>query len=222
MNRSPSPDGPPTVLPLGVVLAGGASRRYGTPKALARLGGSRLVDRVRAALERVVPQPVAIANDPALAAEIGLPFRPDLLPGGGAMAGVHAALAWAAERGRPGALVLACDMPFVAPALLARLLDEALGAGALAVAPESAGRRGVEPLCAWYATALLPTLEERLRRDARSLRGLWADLPLRRIPAAEVAAYGDPELLFLNVNTPAERARAEGLLAAEQEAHAGG
>jgi hypothetical protein len=49
--------------------------------------------------------------------------------------------------------------------------------------------------------------------------GSWAlhpllDLvPTRRIPLAEVERFGDPELLFLNVNTPTDHQRAERIAA---------
>src|SRR5687767_8887411 len=92
--------------PLGVILAGGASRRFGTPKALATVGGRRIIDRVRDALSAAVADVVVSANEQDLFVDLGLPMRADEVAGLGALGGIHTALRWAAERGRSGALVV--------------------------------------------------------------------------------------------------------------------
>lgn len=193
--------------PLGVILAGGESRRYGSPKALATVGGARIIDRVRAALAAAVDDVALVANDAALYADLRLPTRPDAQRGLGTLGGILSALLWAREERRPGALVVACDMPFLSPPLLRRLLAGA--ADADVVAPESGGRRGLEPLCAWYGVGCVPAIEAEVERGERHIIGFFDDVRVRRIPLAEVRAFGDPDVLFLNVNTPAERSRAE-------------
>jgi molybdopterin-guanine dinucleotide biosynthesis protein A len=209
--------------PFGAVLAGGESRRYGSPKALAVVGGERIIDRVVAVLARVTPDLVLLANEPDLFADLGLPTRPDVRPGLGALGGIHTGLLWARETGRPGILAVACDMPFPCEDLLARLRDEAFpgtaadgrGPGGAAppdvAIPESGGRRGVEPLFAAYGVGCLPAIEAQVERDDRRMIGFHAAVRVRRIPLAEVARLCDPERAFLNVNTPGERQRAEGL-----------
>lgn len=213
---------PDSVLPpfpsLGAVLAGGASRRFGEPKALASVGGVRLVDRVVSAVREVVRDPVLITQHPERFAHLGLPARPDLTPHGGPLAGVQTALRWAAELGHDGALVVACDMPFVSAALLRRVLEEAAG-GALAVAPESASRFGVEPLCAWYSVALLEPVEQRLRHGERALGPLLLESGARRIPLQEVERIAAPEVLFFNVNTRADQTCAEEIARRGEEQH---
>lgn len=195
----------------GAILAGGLSRRYGSPKALATIGGTPIVERVRAALGAVCPDIVVIANDQALYVGLGLPIRPDDRPGFGVLGGILTALLWAREEGRPGALAVACDMPFLSPDLLRRLLD--LSDGADVVAPESGGKRGVEPLCAWYGVGCIPAIEAELDRGDRHIVGFFDDVRVRRLPLDEVRTFGDPGVLFLNVNTPEERERAERIAA---------
>lgn len=194
---------------LGAIIAGGSSTRYGSPKALAEVGGARVVDRVAAALRAVVAADdvVAIVNDASLAQAIGLPHRPDTLHGAGALAGVHAALLWAAERGRAGAITVACDMPFLEPALLHEILSRSSDADA--VLPESEGRRGVEPLCAYYATSCLRAIEAAAARGDARMIGFHADVRIARVPLAVVRTFGDPAELFRNLNTPADRAAAQ-------------
>src|SRR5690606_22361496 len=99
---------------IGAVIAGGASSRFGSPKALATVGGTRVVDRVIRSLRTALGHRdvIAIVNDADLASRIGLPHRADVRAGAGALGGVHAALVWARERGSDGVLAAGCDMPF--------------------------------------------------------------------------------------------------------------
>lgn len=197
--------------PLGAILAGGESRRYGSPKALARVGGARIIDRVVAALRQVTPDLVLLANEPGLFGHLSVPARPDARPGLGALGGIHTGLLWAREEGRPGILAVACDMPFPSVELLARLRDDAWGSGdpADVVVPESRGRRGVEPLFAAYGVGCIGAIEARADAGDRRMISFHEDVRVRRLPLADVEALCDPERAFLNVNTPADRDRAE-------------
>jgi molybdopterin-guanine dinucleotide biosynthesis protein A len=201
----------------GCILAGGASSRYGSPKALAPVGGVRVVDRVAAALRAALraaaaAEPIeilAIVNDAGLAGQIGLRHRPDILRGVGPLAGVHSALHWARELGANGVLAAGCDMPFLEPALLADLVRRS--AGRDVVIPASEGPRGMEPLCAFYGTGCLPAIEAAVaRRDTRMV-GFHDALRVEVVPLAAVRSFGDPARMFLNVNTEADRLTAERL-----------
>jgi len=166
------------------------------------------VERVRDALAEAVRDVVLVANEPALFADLHLPTRGDRTPGLGAIGGIETALRWAMEMGRPGALCVACDMPFVSPALLREIATRAGSGDADAVVPESGGRRGFEPLCAWYSAACLPAVERALASGDRSLAALVDAVRAERIPLADVRRFGEPDVIFLNVNTPDDHRRA--------------
>ncbi|HEX6537186.1 MAG TPA: molybdenum cofactor guanylyltransferase [Gemmatimonadaceae bacterium] len=189
----------------GVILAGGLATRYGgLPKGLERVDGRRVVDRVADALAATTDELLLIANDPAARDWLpGTRVAGDARPGLGSLGGIHAALVRA---GTP-VLVVAWDMPFVSAPLLAEL--RALGETADAAVPESDSRRGVEPLCAYYAPACVAPIERRL--DAGDLRviGFYDDVRVARLAADRVRRHGDPARLFMNVNTPGELALAE-------------
>lgn len=194
---------------LGAILAGGMSRRFGSPKALAEVGGRAIVARVRDALALVVRDVVLVANEPGLFAHLDLPIRGDDVPGLGAIGGVRKALAWAREERRAGALCVACDMPFVSADLLRLIVSRVEGTEADAVVPESGGRRGVEPLCAWYSVACIPAVDGLIARATGAAMGALLDrVRVERIPRMEVARVGDPDVLFLNVNTAEDHWRA--------------
>jgi molybdopterin-guanine dinucleotide biosynthesis protein A len=193
-------------------MAGGRNTRYGAIKALERVGGVRIIDRVIQVLEEVTPAIVLIANDAEAYASVDLPTRGDVRPDAAALGGLLTALRWAQEQKRSGALAVACDMPFLSHRLLQALTQRAAQQDADVVAPESGSRRGLEPLCAWYSTRCIPALESAIDRGDLRLIAFHDDVRVRRIPLEEVRRYGDPETLFLNVNTREERERAERML----------
>jgi molybdopterin-guanine dinucleotide biosynthesis protein A len=206
---------------LAVLLAGGGSTRYGSPKALAEVAGRSILARGLETLDAAVGGAVIVANDPAPYASSGREIRPDVRPGAGVLGGILTAVGWAGELGREAAVVLACDMPFVSAGLLRRLVEDA-GAGRISI-PESAGPRGVEPLCAVYGVECAEPISRALDRGERAIISFFSDVEVRRLPLPEVRRYGDPDRLFFNVNRPEERRRAEELAGrADPDAPAGG
>ncbi|TVR56450.1 MAG: molybdopterin-guanine dinucleotide biosynthesis protein B [Gemmatimonadales bacterium] len=185
---------------LGVVLAGGESRRFGGMKALASFQGEPMARRALRLLEGVFPEVVLVTGHPAVMALAPGATLPDRIPGLGPLGGLHAALHEARSRGLTGVLLLACDMPAVPPSLVTRILVEAEASGARAVVPGIPGDlRGSshpllrEPLCAWYSVTCLPEVEARVGPELgpelgpgvdRSLMGLLDAVEARILPLA--------------------------------------
>lgn len=200
---------------LGAILAGGRNRRYGAHKALVELGGTRIIDRVADAVSVAASRVVVVANEPELYADIASEVRPDVQPGLGALGGIHTALRWARDADCDVALTVACDMPFVPGELLARLVDEADRTAA--TLPASDGPRGLEPLCAVYGTGCLAAIEAAIARGDRAVVSFFEDVDLRVLDVETVARYGRAEDMFMNVNRPRDRVRAESILASRGE-----
>ena len=190
----------------GVILAGGRATRYGgEAKGLERVGGVRVIDRVALALAQAADSLLLIANDPLAKTWLpGVRVEGDVRSGEGSLGGIHAGLVHA----KSPVLVVAWDMPFVSSALLEAL--RALGErGADVAVPESDSARGLEPLCAWYGPSCIAPIERVLDAGNRRAIAFHDAVRVTRMPAAEVAAFGDAERLFLNVNSPSELALAE-------------
>ena len=196
-------------VPRGVsaaILAGGHARRFGgADKASLIVGGARIIDRQLAALETVADDIRIVTNEPDRYATLGVRVILDQIAGAGPLGGLHAALADAVHG---AVIVLACDLPFVTPALL-QLLVSQFGDGEEidAVVPQSA--RGLEPLCAVYAKRCADQARHRIDRGDLYTRGLLDDVRVR-VLGPEVLAPYDDESVFLNVNTPHDYARATG------------
>jgi molybdopterin-guanine dinucleotide biosynthesis protein A len=192
----------------GVILAGGGATRFGgRPKGLEVVGGERILDRlVRVMTAALGGSPLLVANAADAASwRPDLRVVPDVRPGFGSLGGIYTAVVEA-----PAPLVaVAWDMPFVAEGLLRRLAEGLREHDAFL--PQSGGRRGVEPLCAAYGPACRGAIERSL--DERDLRAIafHERIGVGILPLSEVARYGDPELLFFNVNTADDLARTDGM-----------
>ncbi len=182
---------------LGAILAGGGSRRFGSPKTLARLHGKPLW---RVAAERLAPvcdDVVAVVNHPGVAQAVALETLPDRRPLLGPLGGIDAALARARRGGQAGALVLAVDMPWVETAAL-RSLADAWREHRRVCLPRAGPPFGFHPLCGVYPNTTLGPLVRALA--ARSLEtGAFAQSldPL-------VVDTGLPASTFRGVNRPGD------------------
>jgi aminoglycoside 6-adenylyltransferase len=139
----------------GVLLVGGASERFGSPKALASFRGETLGERAWRTLSEVCAEVVAVGKaDDAL----DLPFSV-LDDGSAEHAPVFGVLAGLRAATHEMCLVLPVDTPLVT----ADLLRELLRAGAV---PQTGPLPGV------YSKAVLPELESRVAAGELSLRGV--------------------------------------------------
>ena len=195
--------------PVGVVLAGGESRRMGRDKATLPLpalsampatwGGS-LPGRAALRLAAVCAEVVLADRGRGLVPELR---SIDDGPGSGPAAGIlGAALAW------PGRslLVLACDLPEVPEPLLREL---ARPSGFDWVVPRWQGK--IEPLCALYRPPALAALDRQVARGSLGPHRL-AEAPglsIRYLGSELLARFGLPERMFRNLNTPEELERWE-------------
>jgi FdhD protein len=181
----------------GVLLAGGASRRMGAPKAGLPWREGTLGGTVLATL-RAVCRDVVIAGHGAGLHEGAARRLPDLQPGLGPLAGVEVALASGLDAHY---LVCACDAPHLGVPALRRLATAAPEAPAACFA-DADGRRTPLPLRI-HADMLAP-LRAYLAAGQRSVHGF-----LDAIGAARIVA-SDAELAHLGgVNTPADLARSQ-------------
>ena len=192
----------------GAILAGGGATRFGgRAKGLEVVGGERILDRLVRAFESALGElPLLVANAPDAAN-----WRPDLRtvsdvqPGFGALGGIYTAVMTA-----PAPVVcVAWDMPFVSETLIRALADGLEQHDAML--PQSDGRRGVEPLCAAYGPACRDAIAASLAAGDLRAIGFHDRIRVGILPLEQVRALANPDLLFFNVNTADDLARADQL-----------
>ena len=180
----------------------------GSNKALLEVGGCGMLHRTAGLLRPLVDDLFLVADDPAPYAGLGLPVFPDLLPGRGALGGIHTALARAVH---PRLLCVACDMPLIRPALLELLLGA--GDGEDALLPRIGG--WPEPLLAVYGRGALPAIERALAGGRLRVLDALAGVRLRFLEEDALAAADPGYRSFVNVNTPDELEAARSIAAAD-------
>lgn len=187
--------------PPGVILAGGRSSRMGgRDKAFLLLAGRPLIAHVT---DRLAPQVSALAvNLTAGAALPGVAVLTDPVAGQpGPLAGVLAAMDWAAARGADRVVTVPVDAPFLPSDLVARL---AAAPGA-AVAADADGTW--HPTVAIWPVAEAGTLAGALARGTRRVRAFAEAI------GAVPVAFPDPAA-FRNLNTPEDLAAADAMVQA--------
>jgi len=180
-----------------VILAGGRSRRMGEDKALLELRGIPLIQRAKNLLQPWVSELVISANLVEKYRFLGLPVIPDVFPGQGPMAGIHAAMSGSAL---DAFLVLACDMPCVTPALLTGLLQDHEGVD-LVVPVTSDGR--THPLCGLYRRSCLAEFHHRLLHSQNRLMDVFKNPALKvKFLHPSGGSFRDSDLT--NINTKSD------------------
>jgi molybdopterin-guanine dinucleotide biosynthesis protein A len=174
----------------GVLLTGGASTRMGTDKARLVVQGETLAARAARVLSAVCDPVVEVG--PRVS---GLPAIEEDPRGAGPLV---ALLAGVGALGNPRVVVLlACDLPFVEPALLQLLVDRP---GTGTVIPVVDGR--FQYACARYGPAALDEAATALRQGMSSLRAI-ASADCEYLTESDWAGVASART-FADVDTPAD------------------
>jgi molybdopterin-guanine dinucleotide biosynthesis protein A len=196
----------------GVILAGGVSRRLEKNKALERIGGKALIERVIDSLVPLTTEVLAVVARPEQATALRLPpslrVVSDRYPGGGSLGGIFTGLEASAE---PWSLVVACDMPFLNRELLRHLIAQSSNVDA--VVPCLGGQP--EPLHALYSKACLAPMERMLRAGQLKIAPLFEAVRVRYVDEATIDRIDPRHLSFFNINTQADLEEAVRLLQCE-------
>lgn len=183
----------------GVILAGGANRRFGgNPKTTAVIGGKTIIFRILETIREFFDEIIIVTNTPG-------DFRHykdvlitcDRYPGAGPLAGIHAAMQLTDNE---SLFVFAGDMPFLNREIIANQIGEYRKSACEILVPSV--NNLIEPLHAIYKKSTLERLEK-LLTDAKnhSVRDLIAISDTRYM-----TLQNDVGVLraFSNINTPSD------------------
>lgn len=191
----------------GIILAGGLGTRMGhTRKALMKVGGRPIIDRLLSVYEPLFSEILIASREAGDYADYGYPVAEDRFEARSSLTGIHAGLdAMQATHG----FFSACDAPFLQAGLVQRLLAHVDPADDVVIPLKEDGYR--EPLCAVYSKRCLPHVASQLEQEDYKIIRFFDKVRVREVPVAELSA-GDPDFLsFFNVNRPEDLAEAEKL-----------
>lgn len=172
----------------------------GADKATLELpNGVTFVEQVVSVARAVADDVVLLGTPAALPAALArMTVLPDERPDCGPLGGLAALLAYAAPR---PALLLACDMPRLTPAVLERLLASADAAHSAVVFRQAPPRQGFHACCGLYLPQALPVVRAQLAAGDLRMQNLLARLNVRALtPDAQTLAA------LANVNSPEDLA----------------
>ena len=199
------------------INAGGQSSRMGTDKAFVDLLGQPLIEHI---IGRVAglgqAETMLITNRPDDYAHLGLPMVGDVLPDKGSLGGIYTALHHSQTA---YTLVVACDMPFLNPALLRHMVGLCVGDQYDVIVPRVDGYP--QGLHAIYSQGCVEPIRARLEADRLKVIGFYDDVRVRYLDEAEYAPLNPDGLSFSNVNTPEELAEARRVAAAKNQREGG-
>ena len=185
------------------ILTGGQARRFsGRDKSrlVTEPGGLTILERQLSMLAPLVSETLIVTSAlrlPDFAGVAGGRAVADAYPGTGPLGAILTALDAADAE---AIFVLGGDMPGVPAALVSALARRHEAGGHDVTAPASV--RGLEPLAAIYSRAARAGLLRALMSGDLSLQQALRGLRLDVMPAPDVAAHGDPDRLFRNINAP--------------------
>jgi molybdopterin-guanine dinucleotide biosynthesis protein A len=193
-----------TIACSGAILAGGLNTRMGGKnKALLSIGGKKILEHLKTALDGLFSELLLVTNSPLETLSWDRLMVADLICVRSSLTGVHAGVF---HGSCPYVFVTACDTPFLRPELVSFLLGQ-VGPRWDVVIPET--EKGLQPLCAIYSKQCLKPIEEQLTKESPRIVDFFPSVRVKKIPEEQLR-QADPELVsFFNVNTPQDLAVAE-------------
>ena len=191
----------------GVILSGGLATRFeGKEKALMRIDGRRILDRIYGVFKDLFDEIILVTNNPSQFLEWDLDIVTDLFDIRSSLTGIHAGLFYARH---PYAYFTACDAPFLKRELIEIILAGIDAKTDIVIPETSAGR---EPLCAVYSKRCLNPAEQHIKQKKLKIQLALRKCRIKTI-SEKILRSKDPELIsFFNINSPEDLERAEELV----------
>ncbi len=178
----------------GIILAGGFSSRFGTNKALAKIGSRKLIEHIIFRIEPLFKELIIVTNDPLDYVDLGKTIVTDIVPHQGPLGGIYTGLFFSRYE---YAFVVACDMPFINPQFVQFLIDNAPGNDV--VVPTFDGK--FEPLHAVYGKRCLGHMKRLLEQNRRQVMAVFKHVKTLKVSEEQIKKF-DPEMrCFFNINT---------------------
>ncbi len=170
------------------IIAGGQSKRFGSPKYRAKIGRLRLID-MAVSLARQLSQDIMIISGlEAIKKEFELPVFADKFPRCGPLAGIHSALIHATTE---WVAVLPVDMPLLKAEFYFSLYEQRKHNTPIVAETN----KGIEPMVSLWPRSAIPTIERALKDKQFKIHSV-----LQALSAVQVLFPPKDAIHFFNVN----------------------
>ncbi len=184
----------------GVILAGGKSRRYGRNKALEKIDGVPLIERVTGVMRPIFQHLILVTNTPEEYSYLNLPMYEDLVKNLGPLGGIFTALTLIPS---DSGFFVACDMPSLNGKLIRHILENRGDFDV--VIPMVSGK--LETLHALYSKRCLPAIKKLIDASEYQVFRFFPEVSVRYVDEAQIRAFDPGIESFFNINRPQELRR---------------
>ena len=192
----------------GIILAGGKGHRIATNKAFLTVGNRPIIADTIDTLRSLFNEILIITNDPEAYSSLDVEKVKDIIPGKGPLGGLYTGLTVSKT---VHSYVVACDMPFLNPALINYMLEQRDGFDI--IVPQSVV--GLEPLHAIYSKNCIEPILRRLDNGDLKVQSFFGEVKVKYIRQTEIERF-DPELrTFFNINYREDVHKVKALLNSE-------
>jgi molybdenum cofactor guanylyltransferase len=174
-----------------VILAGGKSSRFGSPKELARFDESRLIDISIKIAEELTSNVFIISKNNFLMFSRNLPVYSDLVPNCGPLGGIYSALHFSQNN---WIATIPCDMPLLNPEIYRYLFSKRKNKLPIVAKSEN----GLEPLVAIWHKDSFEIIKCKIQNKKFSTRNCQSELEVIKVDVTQMKNYKNE--WFFNVN----------------------
>lgn len=182
------------------IIAGGQSKRFGSPKYRAKIGRLRLIDMAVSLARQLSPNIMIISGLEAIKKEFELPVFADKFPRCGPLAGIHSALIHATTE---WVAVLPVDMPLLKAEFYFRLYEQR-NSNTPVVAQTN---KGLEPMVSLWPRLAAPIIEQALKDKQFKIHFV-----LQELSAVHVLFPKEKSIHFFNFNFKSDLNLIQGFL----------
>jgi len=176
----------------GIILVGGKSSRFGRDKVITPIGDKPLIEHVMDVIRPIFDEVILIGHTRDNLDTFTI--QKDIMPGLGPLGGIYTALNVSKT---PYCFVFAADMPNLNRGLIEHMGSKAEDQDVI-LPVWSMGR---EPLHAIYNRRVIPIIKELLEKNNLKVFNLLSRVNTMKITEDTIRSYGDPEVIFANINT---------------------
>lgn len=162
-------------------------------KALIQLGEQTIIQRTVQLFQKLFDEVIIVTNSFDDYAHLGATLTADLIPNTGPLGGLYSGLMRSASDYN---FVVACDMPFIDPAIILYLQNYAHSEKYDVIVPEFNGF--IEPLFAFYSKRCVPTILDHLNQHDLKIRSFYSRVKVKEVPCHHFKTI---EKTFFNINT---------------------
>jgi molybdopterin-guanine dinucleotide biosynthesis protein A len=177
----------------GIILAGGKNSRISMTKALIQLGEQTIIGRTVQLFQKLFEEVIIVTNHFDDYNHLGVKLTKDLIPETGPLGGLYSGLTLSSN---DYSFVVACDMPFIDPAIILHLQNYTYSGSYDVIVPEFNGF--IEPLFAFYSKNCIPTIVNQLHQRDFKIRSFYSHAKVKEVPCSH---FKSVERAFFNINT---------------------